>query len=819
MSSEYKEKIMLDKHLIVKTSPLANKENVVQWKNYRVTVLQDRLFRIENSDKGKFRDEATQSVWYRDMEKQTFTLQAEDTQAVIQTARCRLVLKGKREDCYIEWDGLQRPIDNAGNLKGTYRTLDACNGVTNYPKMFSGNPEITQPVTLGNGVCSTTGVAVFDDASSLTLGQDGEIKAERGDGTDEYVFAYGNDYRAAVRALYLITGNTPLVPRFALGNWWSRYHVYTQDEYLRILQRFEDRDVPLTVATIDMDWHWSTQMENDLHIIKKGRNTPFYGGNSGWTGYSWNTRLFPDYKAFLKEIQDRGLKITLNLHPADGVRWWEDMYGEMAKELGRDASTGEKIRFDIADTNFVNAYFKVLHKPYEKDGVTFWWIDWQQGTQSGLDGLDPLWSLNHYHYLDNAENHFAPLILSRFCGVGSHRYPLGFSGDTFCTWATLDYLPYFTATATNVGYTWWSHDIGGHMLGAKEDEQYARHIQFGVFSPINRLHSSNAETVTKEPWEYKNGTGTVIQDWLRLRHRLIPYLYSASYRTHRQGTALIEPLYYQWDTPKAYEYKNEYLFGGQMLVAPVTQKCEADGYARVRVWIPEGKWTDIFTGDRYIAPKGGVEKTLLRTLESIPVLIKDGGVLPLSMDKGNSVENPEKLEVSVWNGNGEFVLFEDGRTQGNTQSVYTRFVNTYTQTTGAGMQSLTIKAEGDIGVLPQNRTLRVVFKELAPETRVCVYKNGKALVLQKIYADDAAAEFVFDPTAEYLVTAEVCPCTEKQERTARALKVLIASEGEIAQKEKTWGAIRAAETVDAYLEAVQTSALSNGVKLRLLETL
>ena len=131
---------------------------------------------------------------------------------------------------------------------------------------------------MGTGVCSKSGVAVFDDVNSLTLGEDGEIKPIRGNGTDEYIFVYGNDYRSAVKALYLITGKTPLVPRYALGNWWSRYHEYTQEEYLRLLNRFDEHGVPLTVATIDMDWHWSHKIEEEKGIAASGRDTEKYIG-------------------------------------------------------------------------------------------------------------------------------------------------------------------------------------------------------------------------------------------------------------------------------------------------------------------------------------------------------------------------------------------------------------------------------------------------------------------------------------------------------------------------------------------------------------
>ena len=136
---------------------------------------------------------------------------------------------------------------------------------------------------------------------------------------------------------------------------------------------------------------------------------------------------------FLRALHEMNMKVTLNLHPALGVRWFEKQYREMAERMGVDPDTKAPVRFNIADPDFINAYFDILHKPYERDGVDFWWIDWQQGTGSSMAGLDPLWSLNHYHTLDIAKEHEA-LILSRYAGIGSHRYPLGFSGDTLMTW-------------------------------------------------------------------------------------------------------------------------------------------------------------------------------------------------------------------------------------------------------------------------------------------------------------------------------------------------------------------------------------------------
>ena len=818
---------MLKKHLIVQTRPQADAENIVRWGEYRVTVLGSRLFRMEWSEKGIFRDSATQAVWYRDMPKQIFSVIEEEKTAVIDTGACKLILHKDRGQVRVELEGTLVRLDNFGNLLGTYRTLDCCDGDVYYRHWIDG--EKPNKIVLGKGVCSKTGVAVLDDSASLTLGQDGEVKKERADGSDEYIFAFGNDYRGAVCALYALTGKTPLVPRFALGNWWSRYHVYTDKEYLRVLSAFEEREIPLSVATVDMDWHWADFVDKQKKITEQGKNKPEYvgngwnaGWNAGWTGYSWNTELFPNYRDFLKKIKDKGLKITLNLHPSDGVRFWEDQYAEMANAVGMDASTGLQIPFDFSFSGFINAYFDILHRPYEKDGVDFWWMDWQQENiawhESDEKTYDPLWALNHYHYLDNADGHKTPLLLSRYAGIGSHRYPLGFSGDTYITWKTLAYLPYFTATASNVGYTWWSHDIGGHHMGEKNDELYLRHLQYGVFSPINRLHCACFDTMTKEPWQYGNGAGEVAKEFLRLRHRLIPYLYTASYQTSEQGKALVEPLYYQWKEPEAYAYKEEYLFGTELLVAPVTSKGYPDGYARVRAWLPEGKWTDIFTGDEYNIGVGGKEITLLRDKDSIPVLAKAGGILPLSMDKGNAYDNPENLEIWAFEGKGEYTLYEDGKEQDKNGMFLTRFLSDFTENEGVCTQTLTVSSKGDDTLIPQNRVLSIRFKNVE-NAKVKLYIDGVETAAEEWLTYCAGIKIPFEEGKTYRIEAKYKKQSDLEKAKNRAKVILTKAEGENKAKYDAYCALLKAESVEEILSIIEVANIPDIAKLRFKETL
>ncbi|OYP01477.1 hypothetical protein CG709_10995, partial [Lachnotalea glycerini] len=202
---------------------------------------------------------------------------------------------------------------------------------------------------------------------------------------------------------------------------------------------------------------------------------------------------------------------------------------------------------------------------------------------------DPLWVLNHYHFLDHSKGKERPLILSRFAGIGSHRYPVGFSGDSIISWDSLDFQPYFTATASNVGYCWWSHDIGGHMMGKYNEELQIRWLQFGVFSPILRLHSSAGAFNHKEPWNYSVETEKIMSQYMKLRHSLIPYLYSMNYRTHTCAIPLIIPMYYEYpEETAAYHSPNEYFFGSELIVLPITSVVSEEiKVAKVSFWLPE----------------------------------------------------------------------------------------------------------------------------------------------------------------------------------------------------------------------------------------
>ncbi|MBK8050904.1 MAG: hypothetical protein IPK16_29660 [Anaerolineales bacterium] len=195
-----------------------------------------------------------------------------------------------------------------------------------------------------------------------------------------------------------------------------------------------------------------------------------------------------------------------------------------------------------------------------------------------MRGLDPLYWLNHLHFYDlGRDGAKRPFIFSRWGGLGNHRYPIGFSGDTVVSWKSLAFLPYFTATAANVGYGWWSHDIGGHMWGVEEGELYARWVQYGVFSPILRLHSSNNPYSERRPWAWGLDIERASREAMQLRHALIPYIYTMAWRNTSEGIPLVTPLY--WSHPEvedAYNCPQVYWFGSELIAAPFVAPAQSD---------------------------------------------------------------------------------------------------------------------------------------------------------------------------------------------------------------------------------------------------
>jgi len=611
----------------------AERVNMKTLGHARFTCLADGIIRMEYDAADKFEDRPTLAFIHRDLNQPFSGVETSATSSSVRALRLktpRLTLTyiddGKpfsADNLSVEFAMNGRTItwrpgaDASGNLLGTYRTLDGISGATSLEK----------------GLLSRDGWAIVDESNAVVLEtRDNRLwpaPRDNGAAIDWYLFAYGHDYKAALADFTRVAGRVPVPPRYAFGAWWSRYWAYSDDELRDLVNGFDAHDVPLDVLVIDMDWHLD-----------------------GWTGYTWNPKYFPDPYGFLKEMHDRGLKATLNLHPADGVGRHEAQFADMCREMGLDPATTERIPFNCVDPNFVDAYFKVLHHPMEARGIDFWWMDWQQGTHTDVAGLDPLPWLNYLHWNDMArrasQTGRRPLIFSRWGGLGNHRYQIGFSGDTHCNWDSLAFQPYFTATAGNVGFGYWSHDIGGHMPGPVDPEMYARWIQFGAFSPILRTHTTKNPLAERRIWKFPPQAFDAARKAFQLRYHLIPYIYTAARECFDTGLPLCRPLYYEWpELAEAYGREDEYLYGDALLVAPICRPADpATGLAPVNVWLPPGRWREGFTGRVYNGPTNAM---LLVPLDELPIFVREGCAIPAMPTRTRLGEAPiERLIVHVF---------------------------------------------------------------------------------------------------------------------------------------------------------------------------
>jgi alpha-glucosidase len=644
------------------TNPVADPKAVVTIGHARFTVLTPELIRMEWAADGKFEDHASFVFLNRHLPVPKFHHAYEEmgasrvdtisTSALTLTytsistpgADNRFTAQNLKIEFTVDGDKTTwHPSDkDPENLQGTTRTLDGALG--------SNTDEPIEP-----GLVSRSGWALVDDSTRPLFDsadfsfKDGEkspwpwvIERPAGERQDLYFFGYGHEYRKALGDYVRVAGRIPLPPRFAFGAWWSRYWDYSDQELEDLVRGFHENDVPLDVLVIDMGWHLSHE-----HLQAAGW-TDQSGEDIGWSGYTWNKLLFPDPADFLAKLHAEGLKTTLNLHPASGVQPFEDAYPAMAKAMGVDPATKKYIPFDITDKKYATNYMNLLHHPLEKQGIDFWWLDWQQDQKTKVAGVEPTWWLNYVHFTDQQREGKRPLLFHRWGGLGNHRYQIGFSGDAISVWDSLAFQPWFTATAANVGYAYWSHDIGGHLPGAVDPELFTRWVEFGAFSPILRTHTTKNPEAERRIWVYPEPYSSVLRSTFQQRYALQPYIYTEARRTYDTGVAFFRPLYYDWpEDDAAYASKGEYMFGDQMLVSPdVAPADKVSGLAAESIWLPKGDWIEWPTGKHFTGPTK-LDRSF--SIGQVPVYLRAGAIVPIQPPMRYTGEKPvDPLIVNVW---------------------------------------------------------------------------------------------------------------------------------------------------------------------------
>ena len=638
-------------HAEMTTNPKANPNAVVQVGNARFTVLTPEIIRIQYSDRQLFEDRATFAVVNRNLPVPQFTMVRENGYLKIQTSALTLTYKigsvinpaDKTADnlkITFSLNGHQvvwfPGKKDALNLKGTTRTLDGSMGDNKRPEMEQ-------------GLLSRAGWSVIDESP----------KARRGDGSTTFVFdksvdgipwwsypidknavdwyfmGYGHQYKKALGDFTKIGGKMPLPPLYIFGYWYSKYQRYTAQDFMDIANEIESNHIPLDVMIFDMDWH-----------------------TQGWTGWTWDKSIIPDPKGLIKFMHNKQLKVALNLHPADGVDDDEEGFQDMVRDMRMSADT-KVVPWQLTDSTFYRSLFSNILRKHEALGVDFWWLDWQQNlTSKYVDGMSETFWCNHVFFNDMKlhRTNRRPVIFHRWGGLGSHRYPIGFSGDSFTTFSTLAFQPYFTATASNVCFGYWGHDLGGHQQFLDNaPELYLRWCQYGVFTPIFRTHATNWEGIERRIWKYGNFSSLL--KTVNLRYQLMPYIYNAARQAYDTGISICRPLYYDYpEDNKAYSVEDEYMFGDNILVAPIVTRSDK-GVATRSIWLPKGKWYDVVMGkmiDGNCTFKGKYQ------LEDIPYFYRAGSIIPNYPHVFHLSQRPDTLLLQVVPGeNGKLAYYED----------------------------------------------------------------------------------------------------------------------------------------------------------------
>ena len=722
-------------------NPKADAKAVVTSGNARFTVLTPQLIRMEWSADGQFEDRATLTFVNRETPVPEFKVRESKSKLTITTPALTLTYlkNGKFSDKNLKAvftlngrEVVWTPgMENPQNLLGTTRTLDGADG-----------SKLKEPME--QGILSRAGWSLIDDSQRHVLTPDGSeweewIEARpEGDRQDLYLFAYGHDYKQALADYALVAGRAPMPPKYTLGYWWSRYWQYSDNEFVDLVNKLKSMDVPIDVLIVDMDWHetWGLRKSNSPKDE--------YGQRIGWTGYTWQKELFPSPANFLKWTENEELKVALNLHPASGIQPYEAVYDDFTKEYGW-SEKGKSVPFKIDERKWADAYFKTVLEPMERDGVDFWWLDWQQWKESKYTpGLSNTFWLNHtfFNHAERQNPGLRPFIYHRWGGLGSHRYPLAFSGDTYATWPMLAYLPYFTATASNVNYGWWGHDIGGHMFHktqkATDPELYTRWLQYGVFTPIFKTHSTKDPRIERCIWCFPDHM-FLMRDAIRLRYTLAPYIYNAARENYDTGVGMCRPMYYDYpESDKAYETPEQFMFGNDTLATTITQPVDSiTGLAPRTIWFPEGAWFDCATGSMY---EGGRTEELHYTLAENPHYAKAGSIIPMNPATVKNLQQPCDTLVLTFipGGDGQLRHYED---DGMSQQYKTNYAVT---TVSKKQEGNTVRVrisprEGSFAGASDSRSYELRFPAVFPPKSVKV--NGKELAYSRF---PKAGEWTYD---------------------------------------------------------------------------
>lgn len=683
----------------------ANKDCIFKGDKYRITVLTERLLRLEYNENGMFEDYPTELIWYRNLPKPEFNVEEDNKTIKITTKYFELFYQKEKQfkgNKFVPTKNLKI------SLLGTDRVWYYGHPEVKNFGMYNTKSKNFKKKEVQKSLYSLDGFASIDDSKTSLILENGTFKKRDNSGVDIYVFMYNKDFYYCLSDYFAITGYPPLIPRYALGTWWDKEDFYNEFDVVNFVKKFEKNNIPISVFILNK---WESNNE-----------------------FKFN-EFYRDPKVMIDYLTNKKIKFGLSINDPITFKANTLNFDKLKEYLSTDKNGN--IPFNVYDARTIDAFLKLIIHPLSDNGVMFYSLD-----TFDKNNLERLSILKHYLYFDNLRDQSKrPMISAYNSLLASHRYPILYAGESIVGWDSLKEIPFFNSSATNLGISFWSHDFGGTKGGIEDSELFTRYIELGTFSPILRLGSAAGKYYKREPWKWGIKTSKIVIDYINLRYKLIPYIYTESYKYFKYGKPLIEPIYYR--VPYLYDdpiYSNEYFFGSTFFISPIiTKKDLIMDRVIQRLFIPDGVWYDYFTGKKYTGNKKYVS---FYKDEEYPTFVKAGAIIPKALNNYNDTSVPSSMEIEIFPGdNNTYSIYEDdGESNSylkgeylitNVEFVYKK--NDYRITI--------LPVEGRMSAVPKVRNYRIRLKNTKESSNVfsyvastqvsnSIYKDSKDLIIE-----------------------------------------------------------------------------------------
>ncbi len=564
-------------------------------------------------------------------------------------------------------------------------------------------------------------IIVFDNSASghLDIGktEPDVLQFEAVGGRTAYLVVAGDTYPELINNYTDATGKQPLPPRWALGNYASRFGYRTEKETRDVVRRFRRQKIPLDAVILDLYWF--------------GPEIQGFMGNLDWDRDAW-----PTPEDMISDFADDGVQ-TITITEPFVLRKSSNWDDAVANDVLAKSVTGGPRRFDFyfGNTGLIDIFssdardwFAQFYNRLYDQGISGNWGDLGEPEVHPSDALHTLSDINMTATADEVHNAYGhrwaqmvyenqvehdpdvrPVVMMRSGFAGSQRYGMiPWTGDVSRSWDGLKPQVELSLQMGLLGLGYNHSDLGGFAGGETFDkEMYIRWLQYGVFQPVYRPHAQ--EHIPSEPVFHDRETRDIVREYIELRYRLLPYIYTLAYENSVSGMPLMRPVFFEDESrPELIDIKDTYFWGDAFLVKPVTEP----GLTSVPVDLPPGTWFNFWTGERV---SGGRTVDTAIDLETIPVYVRAGSFIPtIPLVQTTRDYSSEEITLhyyaddNVSSASGR-MFDDDGTTRQNLERGDYEILRFDAEQSDDTL-SIAFSSEGDYVGKPDQRTLTLVIR-------------------------------------------------------------------------------------------------------------